>query len=94
MKVKLTRLHAGLAEHTVSKAQGRIQDVCEVSGLHSGTDGATVQWNRRHEPSGLEGRDNLCLEHAQCAVPLGHLGEGPDSWGYRQAPLEVSFLFL
>lgn len=58
----------------LSKVQGRVQDLCEVSSLHSGVDGAHVQWNRRCAHSALEGKDDLCLEHAQCTVPLGHLG--------------------
>lgn len=70
-----TPRRAGWLNMQLRKAQGRVQDVCEVSGLHSGMDGSTVQWNRRHDCSSLEGKDDLYVEHAQCAVLFAHLGE-------------------
>lgn len=42
---------AGWLNMQLRKVQGRDQDVCEASGLHSGMDGATVQWIRRYDCS-------------------------------------------
>lgn len=89
-----TPRRAGWLNMQLRKVQGRAQDVCEASGLHSGMDSATVQWNRRHDCSGLEGKDDLCVEHAQCAVLFGHLSEVNKQLVIQAAPLEVSFLCL
>lgn len=49
--------------------------------------GATAQWSRRHDCSGLEGKGDLCVEHAQCAVLFGHLGEVTNQLVIQAAPL-------
>lgn len=83
---------AGWLNMQLRKVWGRVQDVCEGSGLHCGMD-ATAQWSRRHDCSGLEGKGDLCVEHAQCAVLFGHLGEVTNQLVIQAAPLR-GFLCL
>lgn len=56
VKVKLTILHVVL-DCTCSQDQGRVPEVCAVSTLQCGTDGATVQQNRCPRLA-LEGKDD------------------------------------